>query len=75
MRWWGWGEDGHDPELSPAAEAMLSEELGADPSIRREHASLEGVELAAPQEGEPEADVRAVLAHDRSRVPPARGGA
>ncbi len=49
MRWWGWGEDGHDPELTPAAEAMLSEELGADPSIRREHASLEGVELATPR--------------------------
>ena len=49
MRWWGWGEDGHDPELTPAAEAMLGDELGADLSVRREHASLEGVELAAPR--------------------------
>ena len=49
MRWWGWGEDGHDPELTPAAEAMLTDELDADPSIRRERASLEDVELAAPR--------------------------
>jgi alkyldihydroxyacetonephosphate synthase len=49
VRWWGWGEDGHDPELTPAAEAMLRDELGADPATRRERAPLEGVELAAPR--------------------------
>ncbi len=49
MRWWGWGEDGHDPELTPAAEALLRDELGADLEVRRGRASLEGVELQAPR--------------------------
>lgn len=29
MRWWGWGVDGHDPQLSPGVEAMLEATLGA----------------------------------------------
>ena len=49
MRWWGWGEDGHDPELTPAAEELLISELDADPEVRREPVSLEGVELEAPR--------------------------
>ena len=28
MRWWGWGTQGHDPVLPPAAEALLARELG-----------------------------------------------
>ena len=32
MRWWGWGEDGHAVPLPPAAEELLRDELGADPS-------------------------------------------
>ena len=31
MRWWGWGEDGHAVPLPAAAEALLRDELGADP--------------------------------------------
>ena len=49
MRWWGWGEDGHDPELTPGAEALLREELDADLGTRRERPSLEGAALAAPR--------------------------
>src|SRR5258707_467246 len=28
MRWWGWGEDGHDGGLPPQAQAFLDEHLG-----------------------------------------------
>ena len=35
MRWWGWGEDGHAVPLPPAADALLRDELGADPELRR----------------------------------------
>jgi alkyldihydroxyacetonephosphate synthase len=35
MRWWGWGEDGHAVPLPPAAEALLRDELEADPAARR----------------------------------------
>ena len=45
MRWWGWGEDGHAVQLPPAAEALLTEELGADPSVRRPPVAFEQVRL------------------------------
>jgi alkyldihydroxyacetonephosphate synthase len=45
MRWWGWGEDGHDVALPPAAETLLGDELGADPAARRPPVSLEEVSL------------------------------
>ena len=32
MRWWGWGEDGHDAPLAPGAPALLGAELGALPA-------------------------------------------
>jgi len=48
-RWWGWGEDGHDPDLSPAAEALLRDELEVDPSVRRAPARLDELELPAPR--------------------------
>jgi alkyldihydroxyacetonephosphate synthase len=32
MRWWGWGEDGHDGGLPEAADALLRAELGTDGS-------------------------------------------
>ena len=28
MRWWGWGEDGHDVALPPAAETLLGDRAG-----------------------------------------------
>jgi alkyldihydroxyacetonephosphate synthase len=43
MRWWGWGEDGHAVPLPPAAEALLHEELGADPETRRPPVAFEQV--------------------------------
>ena len=32
MRWWGWGEDGHEVRLPEAAVALLRDELEADPA-------------------------------------------
>jgi alkyldihydroxyacetonephosphate synthase len=44
MRWWGWGEDGHDEPLSPSARALLAGELGQLPA-RRDPVALEDVRL------------------------------
>ena len=44
MRWWGWGTEGHDSPLPPAADALLSEELGASPA-RLVPSPLDRVEL------------------------------
>jgi alkyldihydroxyacetonephosphate synthase len=52
MRWWGWGEDGQAVPLSPAAEDLLSAELGADPSVRKPPVPFEQVSL--PEPGLPE---------------------
>jgi alkyldihydroxyacetonephosphate synthase len=49
MRWWGWGEDGHAVALPPAAEALLRDELGADPELRRPPVELEKVSLPEPR--------------------------
>jgi alkyldihydroxyacetonephosphate synthase len=43
MRWWGWGEDGHAVPLSPAAAALLAEQLGLDPATRRQPVAFEQV--------------------------------
>jgi alkyldihydroxyacetonephosphate synthase len=45
MRWWGWGEDGHSVPLPPAAEALLRDELGADPGVRRPPVAFEQVSV------------------------------
>jgi alkyldihydroxyacetonephosphate synthase len=45
MRWWGWGEDGHAVALPPAAEALLRDELDADPEARRPPVALDDVAL------------------------------
>ncbi|MCW2954862.1 MAG: Alkylglycerone-phosphate synthase, partial [Conexibacter sp.] len=47
MRWWGWGEDGHDRALAPGAAAMLAGELGVLPTARREPVALADVRLPA----------------------------
>ncbi len=44
MRWWGWGEDGHDAPLSAGALALLAGELGPLPP-RRAPVALEDVRL------------------------------
>ena len=50
MRWWGWGEDGHEVAMPEAATALLREEVGADPGIaRRRPVALEEVRLPAPR--------------------------
>jgi alkyldihydroxyacetonephosphate synthase len=48
MRWWGWGEDGHDEPLSDAARALLAEQLGPLPAGRRDPVALGDVRLPAP---------------------------
>ncbi len=45
MRWWGWGEDGHDAPLPPGAQALLAAELGPLPARRRDPVALEDVRL------------------------------
>jgi alkyldihydroxyacetonephosphate synthase len=50
VRWWGWGEDGHQVAMPEAATALLREEVGADPGIaRRRPVALEEVRLPAPR--------------------------
>ena len=45
MRWWGWGEDGHDVVLPEHALAMLREEIGLDPAAGARPVALEEVKL------------------------------
>jgi alkyldihydroxyacetonephosphate synthase len=47
MRWWGWGEDGHDAPLSDGAQALLAAELGPLPVGHRDPVALEDVRLPA----------------------------
>jgi alkyldihydroxyacetonephosphate synthase len=47
MRWWGWGEDGHDAPLSAGAHDLLEGQLGALPA-RRDPVALEAVSLPEP---------------------------
>jgi alkyldihydroxyacetonephosphate synthase len=49
MRWWGWGQDGHQIQLPEPATALLRDELGADLSVRHEHVALEDVRLPEPR--------------------------
>ncbi len=48
MRWWGWGQDGHDVTLPPAAEGLLRDELGLDPAARSGPVGLDDVRLPDP---------------------------
>ena len=48
MRWWGWGEDGHDGPLSPGAQALLAEQIGPLPAGHRDPVALEDVRLPEP---------------------------
>ncbi len=48
MRWWGWGEDGHDAPLSSAAQSLLAERIGAPPTGRRDPVALAEVRLPEP---------------------------
>ena len=48
MRWWGWGEDGHDAPLSPGAQALLAERIGPLPAGHRDPVALGDVRLPEP---------------------------
>jgi len=48
MRWWGWGEDGHDAPLSAGARALLAERIGPLPEARRGPVALRDVRLPEP---------------------------
>ncbi|MBS1868484.1 MAG: FAD-binding oxidoreductase [Actinobacteria bacterium] len=47
MRWWGWGEDGHDAPLSAGAQTLLAQQIGPLPQRRRDPVALEDVRLPA----------------------------
>ena len=49
MRWWGWGEDGHEVSLPEPALTLLRDELGADPEARRAPVALDEVRLPEPR--------------------------
>jgi alkyldihydroxyacetonephosphate synthase len=49
MRWWGWGEAGHEVNLPAPAAALLHDELGADPDARHAPVALEEVRLPEPR--------------------------
>ncbi len=49
MRWWGWGEDGHEVRLPEAVEALLRDELEADPARRHAPVELDAVRLPEPR--------------------------
>jgi alkyldihydroxyacetonephosphate synthase len=49
MRWWGWGEDGHQVSLPEPAVALLREELGADLTARHGPVALDEVRLPEPR--------------------------
>jgi len=59
MRWWGWGEDGHDVALPEHALAMLRSELGLDADAGARPVALEDVRLP---DSRLDASVRARLA-------------
>jgi alkyldihydroxyacetonephosphate synthase len=48
LRGWGGGEEGHSVPLSPAAEGLLRDELGADPGARKPPVALDQVALPDP---------------------------
>ena len=45
LKWWGWGAADHRAEVSPAAQAALTEELGADSAAGSDPVPLERIEL------------------------------
>jgi alkyldihydroxyacetonephosphate synthase len=47
LRFWGWGEEGHDAPLPEAAEVLLERELDVSPGPRRVPVALENIELPA----------------------------
>ena len=49
MRWWGWGEDGHDVVLPEVATELLRSSLGVQAGERRRPVALEQIRLPRPR--------------------------
>lgn len=49
MRWWGWGEDGHDGPVAPGARKLLSKVCGWPRGVNRPPVRLEDVHLPEPE--------------------------
>jgi alkyldihydroxyacetonephosphate synthase len=49
MRWWGWGEEGHDVNLPEDATFLLETQLGISRGERRSPVALEEVRLPEPR--------------------------
>ena len=47
MRWWGWGEDGHDGPVTPGAKKMLTKTCGWPRGVNRPPVELDAVHLPA----------------------------
>ncbi|NJC55458.1 FAD-binding oxidoreductase [Brevibacterium marinum] len=45
MRWWGWGEDGHDGPVKPGAKKMLTKSCGWPEGVNRPPIDLDAVQL------------------------------
>lgn len=48
MRWWGWGEDGHDGPVKPGAKKMLNKVCGRSAGVVNPPIDLDDVQLPAP---------------------------
>lgn len=64
MRWWGWGVDGHDPEITPKLAGLLRGELGISGAVVQTVPAAEDVSLPPSRLGE--AAARALGAADTS---------
>lgn len=49
MRWWGWGEDGHDDPVKSGAKRMLSEVCGWPAGVENPPVDLDSVRLPEPR--------------------------
>ncbi|WP_209324545.1 FAD-binding oxidoreductase [Brevibacterium renqingii] len=49
MRWWGWGEDGHDGPVKPGARKLLSKVCGWPRGVDRRPVRLEDIRLPEPE--------------------------
>jgi alkyldihydroxyacetonephosphate synthase len=66
MRWWGWGEEGHQVSLPEPALELLRDELGADLSATHQPVAVEEVRLPEPRlPGGARARLEAAVGADR----------
>ncbi len=68
MRWWGWGEDGHDVALPEHALELLRSSLGLDPAAGSAPVALEEVRLPESRlDGAVRARLAAVVGEEHVR--------